>query len=1051
MGGTIEAILVPTDEEESEAPYEPGPGDAFTVIDADWLIGTFDTVEGPLEATYDSDDGDVILSLGGVTGGCTVSWDGGAGDGRWDTAANWDTDVVPGSTDRACIPEGSTAEHSTGTSSVGSVDAQGTLRVSGGTLGIAGDSSVSNLQVAGGILDGSGDLAVTDTFTWTYGTVRGGGVLRLAPGSSGSISGTVTLARHLQNEATLVWQSGSIAFSESGGVHAHLDNHATLEIRNPENAYSVCCTAQPIITNRAGATITKTVDGITTLGAGGNQFTNDGTVRSVAGLLLIGGGTASGGSGTWVADANLSLHAGTFALTGAVTGSGQFSVSGAAVRFTGSNQFNPAQTAVTGGSLDLDQDTDGGNTTGTLAVSSGVLDGDADLAVTDAFTWTYGTVRGGGVLRLVPGSSGSISGTVTLARHLQNEATLVWQSGSIALSESGGVHAHLDNHATFEIRNPENAYSVCCTAQPTITNRAGATITKTVDGITTLGAGGNQFINDGTIRIGSASTLQVGDTFTQGTTGRLQFGLAGTSPGTTHGRLLVSGQATLAGTVASTFEGGFTSTQGEQFLVLDAASLSGSFATVDSPLVPHYDTAAATVTLVDETFVPVPPTVSLSPQSAVESSGTFMIEVRGIGGNVPVEVPVHVLAGTAGEPADFSTDFTPTTVTVLPGGLTHVPVTIEADTLDEDDETFTVVVGGAIATMTVVDDDEPPQVVIDGLSITEGDEGTVDATLSVRLVGPFLGSLPQPSGRLVTVEATTHAGTALAGSDYIATSDIVVFQPGQTTKLFTVPIVGDTLDEDHEQFTVTLQGAVNATVAEGEMATVTIVDDDSTATGDVAQQLDEGGGQLFDLLDDWGGEYDLDRNGPSPSSCPGTPTSWPVCTSPRTSSARSKALRRISTTTWPLCAGNSRIGVSRSTGSREVCAASRHLPRRPTSSRSATPHGSRSSPRPSASPRTSSTTTPKGSSTAWRRTSASTPTSMPARTSWSPSWSVSTRPASTSPTRAACASGSTPPPRSAAPATSAGSPGSTSRDRPTSTSLSSCRPTAAPPACAPQS
>src|SRR4051794_8943982 len=36
--------------------------------------------------------------------GCTVNWDGGAGTSRWHDAANWDTDMLPGSSDRVCIP-----------------------------------------------------------------------------------------------------------------------------------------------------------------------------------------------------------------------------------------------------------------------------------------------------------------------------------------------------------------------------------------------------------------------------------------------------------------------------------------------------------------------------------------------------------------------------------------------------------------------------------------------------------------------------------------------------------------------------------------------------------------------------------------------------------------------------------------------------------------------------------------------------------------------------------------------------------------------------------
>ena len=84
-----------------------------------------DSVEGPLGVSYDSGQAQVILSTGGSPTSCNVEWDGEAGDGRWDTAANWSTDAVPGPADWACIPEGSTANHATGTSTVARDDGRG--------------------------------------------------------------------------------------------------------------------------------------------------------------------------------------------------------------------------------------------------------------------------------------------------------------------------------------------------------------------------------------------------------------------------------------------------------------------------------------------------------------------------------------------------------------------------------------------------------------------------------------------------------------------------------------------------------------------------------------------------------------------------------------------------------------------------------------------------------------------------------------------------------------------------------------------------------------
>ena len=55
-----------------------------------------------------------------------------------------------------------------------------------------------------------------------------------------------------------------------------------------------------------------------------------------------------------------------------------------------------------------------------------------------------------------------------------------------------------------------------------------------------------------------------------------------------------------------------------------------------------------------------------------------------------------------------------------------------------------------------------------------------------------------------------------------------MFDPGETTKTFVVPILGDEVDEDDEQFTADARSAVQRHRSRGEHATVTIVDDDGT-------------------------------------------------------------------------------------------------------------------------------------------------------------------------------------------------------------------------------
>jgi chitinase len=64
----------------------------------------------------------------------------------------------------------------------------------------------------------------------------------------------------------------------------------------------------------------------------------------------------------------------------------------------------------------------------------------------------------------------------------------------------------------------------------------------------------------------------------------------------------------------------------------------------------------------------------------------------------------------------------------------------------------------------------------------------------------------------VTVSFATQDDTALVGEDYQAALRDVDFAPGETSKLVTVELIGDTLPETDETFFVNLSGATNAVI-----------------------------------------------------------------------------------------------------------------------------------------------------------------------------------------------------------------------------------------------
>ncbi|MDX6574111.1 MAG: large repetitive protein, partial [Blastocatellia bacterium] len=100
-------------------------------------------------------------------------------------------------------------------------------------------------------------------------------------------------------------------------------------------------------------------------------------------------------------------------------------------------------------------------------------------------------------------------------------------------------------------------------------------------------------------------------------------------------------------------------------------------------------------------------------------------------------------------------------------------------------------------------------IAISDVTVTEGDTGTVSANFTISLVAA--------SAAIVTVDYATANGTAIEPSDYKAIpATQLVFNPGETSKLITVLVNGDTLDEPDETFLVNLSNATNASILDNQ-------------------------------------------------------------------------------------------------------------------------------------------------------------------------------------------------------------------------------------------
>jgi uncharacterized repeat protein (TIGR01451 family) len=114
----------------------------------------------------------------------------------------------------------------------------------------------------------------------------------------------------------------------------------------------------------------------------------------------------------------------------------------------------------------------------------------------------------------------------------------------------------------------------------------------------------------------------------------------------------------------------------------------------------------------------------------------------------------------------------------------------------------------------------PPSFSINDVTVTEGNSGSTNATLTV--------TLSQASANQVTVDYFTANGSAAQPLDYTAVNGTLTFAPGQTTQTISVPVNGDTSVEANETFFVNLANPTNAEIADAQ-GLGTINDDDTAS------------------------------------------------------------------------------------------------------------------------------------------------------------------------------------------------------------------------------
>ncbi len=585
-------------------PFLPATGNTFRVVTtAATPSGNFASFTGDVTRLSRSVDGAGVL-LSSTT--LTYVWDNSSTDGDWFNPLNWDLDSgTPGVADTAVVNIPTTIFLSTGVTVSAYVQSLGTI-------------------------NGPGQLTITDALTWS------GGIIRVDVTTGAASVNTLGGGTATTLDNSLLDLGGTTTLSGSEGVN--LAGNGTAELRN-SGAFaftgSAGITGTGTFHNIAGSTgVTKTVD---------VQVTIEATFLNGSALTVSDGFFALAGGGSWLSGISATVGA-----------TGFLSFTGGTHILAGDNQFLGAGTTrLDGGTLEVNGNGALVDAAHTFQQLSGTLSGTGDFVVNGAFIWNGGVQVGPGTTTLAStNTTAYITGSgaktldlrtlnVTFATGLviDGDGQLDMMNGSqisvngalalnagMTINDAGGAPSSIDiffGAAFSKLDNGTSTIGVPFSSAGTLNFSNGTvnfqgTFTQ-MGGTSTLSGGGIGFVTPGELRGGTLTgngtitgslnntggilnpgngpgqLILTGD-YIQSSVATLQLEITGTTAASGYDQLQVGGNASLDGSV-SVFLAGFTPARGDNFRIISAGSVSGTFSTLQLPPLFEADYTAISVDL----------------------------------------------------------------------------------------------------------------------------------------------------------------------------------------------------------------------------------------------------------------------------------------------------------------------------------------------------------------------------------------------------------------------------------------------------------------------
>jgi autotransporter-associated beta strand protein len=495
----------------------------------------------------------------------------------------------------------------------------GFVALGGNRAFVVGDSTsaATDLSVAPTITgafsltkEGAGTLSLAGTNTYTGGTVINAGTLTAASAGALGSTGTISFGGGTLQHGTAITTDFSGRFSNAASQAYKIDtngNAVTYATALTSSGGSLTKSGTGTLTLTGantyggGTTVnhgTLTLGGNSTLSSAGSVTINETTASSTANLTLSGNITQSIGALTFGG-----IGSTTSSTNSMTIGTGSTLTLGGTVTYDATG--NPLAASITGGTLALggDRTFSIGDSTTTLAsdlaISSAITGAGQSLTKTgagrlgfqsSANTYDGGTTINGGMIFLNVGGGLSSTGNVTVNNTLSGNATLALgagvtqQIGALTLGGAGAAGAagnivSLAGNATLNLvgtltydatNNPGgafitsgtlglgNARTIAVGNSSTATDLTITSIVTGSGGLTKTGAGflsmagnatytGGTFVNDGTLFIGANTGLPTGgDVTVNSTVGGSAILQMGGTTAATIGALTLGGTGGIA-------------------------------------------------------------------------------------------------------------------------------------------------------------------------------------------------------------------------------------------------------------------------------------------------------------------------------------------------------------------------------------------------------------------------------------------------------------------------------------------------------------------------